>query len=231
MDLYPAVDVAGGRVARASASGAADLPLTVATAFVRAGARWLHYVDMDRAYRRGENHAVTKGLLGAGLASVQVGGGLATEDEILEVLGWGASRVIVGAAAALDAAHIDRLLRATGPERLGVALDVAAGRLAPRGGARVDQSVTPGELARRLRDQGIRTMVYTDVPRDGALGGADLAAAAAIADLGVAVIVSGGIAGLEELTRARELGLAGVVVGRALYEGRFTLAEALACAA
>lgn len=232
MDLYPAVDVAGGRVARAPAAPAgADDPLAVAHAFVAAGAQWLHYVDMDRAYRRGENHTVTRQLLQAGLGWVQVGGGLADEKDVREVLTWGATRVIVGAAAALDAGSIDRLLSAFGASTLGVALDVADGRLAPRGGSKVDSGPSPLALARRLQQQGIRTVVYTDVPRDGALAGADLEAAADIAEPGLDVIVSGGIASLDELARAKRLGLAGIVIGRALYEGRFTLTEALQCVA
>ena len=229
MDLYPAVDVAGGRVARAPAG--ADDPLAVARAFASAGARWIHYVDMDRAYRRGANPEITRKLLSAGLAAIQVGGGLATAPDVGEVLGWGAARVILGALPALDAGAVEELIKAVGVERLGVALDVSDGRLAPRGAGTVPTSVTPLALARRLHRQGIRTVVYTDVPRDGALAGADLEGAARVAELGLDVIVSGGIAGLEEVTRARDAGLAGVVIGRALYEGRFTLAEALQCAA
>src|SRR5690348_18224005 len=130
MDLYPAVDVAGGRVARASAvpAGAND-PLAVARAFVAQGARWLHYVDMDRAYRRGENHDVTRQLLGARVASVQVGGGLSTVADVRQVLTWGARRVIIGAAAALDAGDLERLVEAVRDGSLGVALDVAGGHL------------------------------------------------------------------------------------------------------
>ena len=228
MDLYPAVDVAGGRVARAPAG--ANAPLTVARAFVTQGARWLHYVDMDRAFRRGENHAVTRQLLGAGIASVQVGGGLGTVADVREILTWGARRVIIGAAAALDAGDVERLLDAVRDGSLGVALDVVDGHLAPRGGTTVDPGITPLAFARRLKEQGIRTVVYTEVPRDGALAGADLDAAAQIAELGLDTIVSGGVASLDELRRARQLGISGVVIGRALYEGRFTLPEALQCA-
>ncbi|HEX4627363.1 MAG TPA: HisA/HisF-related TIM barrel protein [Gemmatimonadales bacterium] len=228
MDLYPAVDVAGGRVARAPA-GAND-PLAVARAFVTQGARWLHYVDMDRAYRRGENHVVTRQVLGAGVASVQVGGGLGALPDIREVLTWGARRVIIGAAAALEPGNVERLVEAVRAGSLGVALDVADGHLAPRGGTTIDPGITPLAFARRLKEQGVRTVIYTDVPRDGALAGADLDAAATIAELGLDTVVSGGIASLDELRRARQLGLSGVVIGRALYEGRFTLVEALQCA-
>ena len=235
MDLYPAVDVSGGRVARAPRTPRApgdDLPLAVARAFAGQGARWIHYVDLDRAFRRGENHAVTRALLGAGVAAVQVGGGLTEERDIGEVLEWGAARVVLGAAAAGDPRAVAGALSVAGADRLAVALDVAGGRLAPRGAplATAGASLAPLALARRLRDQGVRTVVYTDVPRDGALGGADLAGALALRAEGLDVIVSGGIAALEEVSRAREAGLSGIVVGRALYEGRFTLAEALRCA-
>jgi phosphoribosylformimino-5-aminoimidazole carboxamide ribotide isomerase len=230
MDLYPAVDVAGGRVARAAGPAVANDPLAVARAFVAQGARWIHYVDMDRAYRRGENHAVTRQLLGARIASVQVGGGLGAVPDVREILTWGARRVIVGTAAALEPGQIERLVVAVRTGSVGVALDVADGQLAPRGGTTVDAGITPLAFARRLKEQGIRTVVYTDVLRDGALAGAGLDAAAKIAETGLETIVSGGIASLDELTRARQLGLAGVVIGRALYEGRFTLPEALQCA-
>jgi phosphoribosylformimino-5-aminoimidazole carboxamide ribotide isomerase len=146
------------------------------------------------------------------------------------VLRWGARRVILGAGAALEPGNVERLVDAVRADSLGVALDVADGHLAPRGGPKVDPGVTPLTLARRLKEQGIGTVVYTDVSRDGTLGGADLDRAATVVELGLDVIVSGGIAALDELTRARQLGLAGVVIGRAFYEGRFTLTEALQCA-
>ena len=232
MDLYPAVDVSGGRVARAPRTPAgADEPLTVAREFAAAGAGWLHYVDLDRAFGRGENHAVTRALLAAGVARVQVGGGLTAARDVAELLDWGAARVVLGAGAAGDAAGVERALAVAGPERLAVALDVAHGRLAPRGApGGAAPAPGPAELARRLAAQGVRTVVYTDVPRDGTLSGADLTGAARLREAGLEVIVSGGIAALDELARARDAGLSGAVVGRALFEGRFTLAEALACA-
>jgi len=93
------------------------------------------------------------------------------------------------------------------------------------------RDLTAVELARRVRDQGARTVIYTDVARDGTLAGPDVDGARGIAELGLEVIASGGIASLDDLRRVREAGLAGAIVGRALHEGRFTIAEALACAA
>lgn len=227
MELYPAIDVQGGRVARAPAADAD--PLAALERCTRAGARWVHYVDMDRALARGANPDVTRAILRAAGARVQVGGGVATEAGVAELLEWGAARVVVGAAAAPDTALVGRLLARHGAERIAVAIDARHGKLAPRGGASVaDVSVT--DLAHRLRGLGVRTVVYTDVTRDGTLDGVDLTGARALG-AGLDVIVSGGVASLDDLRAARAAGLAGAIVGRALHERRFTVAEALACVA
>ena len=227
MDLYPAVDVQGGRVARARSG--ADEPLAVAARFAAAGATWLHFVDMDRAYGRGENRELARRFLAAAETSVQVGGGLSTTSAIDEMLAWGAARVVLGTAAAVDAPTVEGLLARFGPDRLAVALDVREGGLAPRGSTlRLD--LPSLDLARRLFTQGVRIVVHTDVTRDGTLAGPDIPGARAVAELGLDVIVSGGVGSLDDIRRARAAGLAGAVVGRALYEDRFTLTEALACA-
>ncbi len=229
MELYPAVDVQGGRVARA-ASPHADDPLALAREFARLGARWLHFVDLDRAYDRGENRSLAKRLLAEPGIRVQVGGGLRTEEAIEEMLGWGAARVVIGPRAATDPALVERLLSRHGPGRLAVGIDVRAGRVAPRGSTE-PTDLTPVELARRLAAGGARTVIYADVTRDGTLAGPDLDGAQAIAGLGLDVVASGGVGSLDDLRRARAAGLAGAIVGRALYDGRFSLTEALACVA
>jgi phosphoribosylformimino-5-aminoimidazole carboxamide ribonucleotide (ProFAR) isomerase len=235
VELYPAVDIQGGRVARAAS---ADDPVAVAHRFARGGARWVHCVDLDRALGRGENRALVRRLLAEATLPVQIGGGLATEAAIAELLDWGARRVVIGSGAAADAALVARLVARHGDrragdrragERLAVGIDVRDGRVAPRGGGAAALDVTPLELARQVQSLGIHTVVYADAVRDGALAGLDVAAARAIAALGLDVIVSGGVASLDDLRRARDAGLAGAIVGRALHEGRFTLGEALAC--
>jgi phosphoribosylformimino-5-aminoimidazole carboxamide ribotide isomerase len=231
VELYPAVDVQGGRVARAPA-GHAD-PLAALERYARAGVRWLHFVDLDRAHGRASNDDVTRACLRATPMRVQVGGGVSSEAAVDELLAWGAARVVLGAAAATDAALVDRLLARHGALRLAVGIDARGGKLAPRGaGAERAPAVDVTDLARRLRAQGARTVVYTDVTRDGTLGGPDVAGARALSDGGgLEVIVSGGIATLDDLRAARGAGLAGAIVGRALHEAKFTLAEALACVA
>ncbi|HEY6807846.1 MAG TPA: HisA/HisF-related TIM barrel protein [Gemmatimonadales bacterium] len=229
MDLYPAVDVQGGRVARAADRAGAD-PLAVADACAAAGARWLHLVDLDAALGAGENRDLIRRVLAGARVPVQLGGALATDAAVGDALAWGARRAVLGSAAAVDAGLVERLLARHGAGRLAIGIDARNGRVAPRGSRRVFD-LTPLDLGRRVRDQGARTVVYTDAARDGALTGPDVDGAAALAALGLDVIASGGIAALEDLRALRAAGVAGAIVGRALHDGRFTIAEALACAA
>ena len=230
MEVYPAVDVEGGRVARSPDRD----PVAVAHQYARDGARWIHFVDLDRALGRGrgENRALARRVIAESPIPVQVGGGFMAETEIGETLALGARRVIIGSAAAMDGPLVARLIARHGAERLAVGIDVRDGRVAPRGSPTPPViDVSPLELAKRLLPAGVRTIVYTDAARDGALAGADVPGARAIAALGFDVIVSGGVASLDDLRRARDARLAGAIVGRALHEGRFTLREALACCA
>jgi len=229
MDLYPAVDVQGGRVARAATPAGAD-PLAVADAFATAGARWIHFVDLDAAHGNGDNRDLARRFLAAARVPVQVGGGLASDAAIGDALAWGARRAVIGSAAATDAGLVDRLLARHGADRLAIGIDARDGRVAPRGSSDVFD-LTPLDLGRRLRGQGVRTVVYADAARDGTLTGPDVAGAAALAGLGLDIIASGGIASLDDLRALRAAGVAGAIVGRALHDRRFTLAEALACAA
>ena len=146
------------------------------------------------------------------------------------MLAWGATRVVIGTKAASDPALVERLLARHGPDRLAVGIDAKDGQVAVRGWTEVFD-LTPLELAQRVLGQGARTVIYTDVARDGMLAGPDVAGARAIAALGLDTIASGGVASLDDLHAIRAAGLAGAIVGRALYEGRFTLVEALECAA
>lgn len=236
MELYPAVDVQGGRVVRLrqgdahQATAYADDPLAVAQAFVQDGARWVHFVDLDRALGRGDNRALARRFLAATPTRVQVGGGLRSADAIDEMLAWGAARVVIGTKAATDPALVDALLARHGPDRLAVGIDARDGQVAVRGWTEIFD-LTAVELARRVREQGARTVIYTDVARDGMLTGPDVAGARAIAVLGLDVVASGGVATLEDLSAVRAADLSGAIVGRALYEGRFTVREALACLA
>ncbi|HVH69459.1 MAG TPA: 1-(5-phosphoribosyl)-5-[(5-phosphoribosylamino)methylideneamino] imidazole-4-carboxamide isomerase [Gemmatimonadales bacterium] len=231
MELYPAVDIQGGRVAR---SVAGESPVLLAQRFARDGARWIHVVDLDRAFGTGDNDELVRRVLAATEVPIQVSGGLAREAEIAERIGWGARRVVIGSGAAVDAGLVGRLVARHGAERFAIGIDTRDGRLAPRGGrSSVLLDLSPLELAGRVQAAGVRTVIYTDAARDGTLAGPDVAGARALAGsgMGLDVVVSGGVGSLEDVRRIRDAGLAGAIVGRALHERRFTLTEALACLA
>jgi phosphoribosylformimino-5-aminoimidazole carboxamide ribotide isomerase len=238
MEIYPAVDLRGGRVAHVRLAGVSghsvfgDDPSAAVATIAAAGARWMHLVDLDRAYGTGSNRDLVHSLLAQRpTLAVQVGGALGTEEAIDDLLEWGATRVVIGCgAAARDPALVERAVRRHGPAALAVAIDASDERVTPRGAA-APTDVTVPALARRIHRAGIRTAIYTDVRRDGRLTGGDVAGAARLAATGLAVVVSGGIATLDDIRAARAAGLAGALIGRALHEGRLTLAEALACAA
>ena len=230
MELYPAVDIEGGRVVRAPPDGPLVQPLAALAAFTRAGARWIHLVDMDRAYGRHDNHELIAAVLKAAQIRVQVGGGLFRERDIDQAFTLGATRVVIGARGAVDDGLVARLVGRHGAPRLAVGIDAKEGRVAPRGGGTTETlELTARELATRVARLGIRTIIYNEVTRDGKLTGPDIAGATELAALGLDVIVSGGVGSLDDLRAARVAGLAGACVGRALYDGKFTVAEALAC--
>src|SRR5213078_3606351 len=142
-----------GEAHRATAYG--DDPVAVAREFARAGARWVHFVDLDRAFGTGDNRALARRFLAGVEVRVQVGGGLRTAEAIEEMLAWGATRVVIGTKAATDPALVERLLARHGPERLAVGIDAKDGQVAVRGWTEVFD-LTPLELAQRAQGQGAR---------------------------------------------------------------------------
>lgn len=236
MEIYPAIDIKGGRVLRADASSsgvapdAADPPAQ-AEALAARGARWIHVVDMDRALGTGEqNDEQVRRICSLGEVQVQVGGNVNTARWAEEAMGWGASRVVLGMGVVGNPALLTDIVSSIGPGAVAVAVGVRDGRPGLRGEAE-PFALDLSEVIQRVREGGIEIVVHRDLERDGSLGGADLAGATVLSQLGLEVIAAGGVAGVAELTEARNLGLAGVIVGRALYEGRFTLEEAIACSA
>ena len=221
MQLYPALDIRGGRLARAVAS---QDPLALLRSWRAAGATWVHLVDLDRAEGTGRNTDLIARLVGEGKggATVQLGGGL-TGDAVTAALETGAARVIVGSA---GAAGLPQLLARHGAGRVGFALDLRDGTAwTPFGTPVGDPETLFGEAVRA----GVRTVVIRDLARDGALAGTNVQGLAPFQHPGVDLVLAGGTASLEDLAAARDAGVAGVIVGRALLDGRFGIAEALAC--
>jgi phosphoribosylformimino-5-aminoimidazole carboxamide ribotide isomerase len=235
MELYPAIDVRGGRIAHirtgtaSSPSVYGQDPAAAVSRLVAEGARWVHLVDVDRAHGTGSNRDLMRDLLGQAPLRAQVGGSLGAEAAIDEMFAWGAARVVVGCAvAATDPSLVGRLVARLGASALAVAIETTDGRVTPRAGS--CPPLAAQELARLMIERGIRTVVHTDITRDGTLGGPDIAGAKALARLGLEIIVSGGIGSIDDLASVRDSGVAGAIVGRALHEGQFSMAEAMTCA-
>lgn len=220
MQLYPALDLRGGRLARAA--GAGD-PLAQLRSWRTAGATWVHVVDLDRADGSGSNTALVARLAAeAPRGAVQLGGGL-TGDAVTRALDAGVARVIVGSA---GIAGLPDLLARHGAARIGLALDLRDGLAWTPGGTPVG---SPEALFARAAKAGVQTVVVRDLARDGTLTGSSVSHVPPFRYPGVELILAGGTASLDDLVAARAAGVAGVIVGRALLDGRFTVAEALAC--
>jgi phosphoribosylformimino-5-aminoimidazole carboxamide ribotide isomerase len=238
--VYPAIDLHEGRVVRL-VQGDLDRqttygsdPVAWARKWFSSGASWLHLVNLDGAFEKTEsdNLAALRAILemrGDEFPSVKVqfGGGVRTLAMVDQVLKAGVDRVVLGTAAATDPALVDAALERFGQDRFAAALDVLDNRISIRGW--VEQlTLSPVDLAGRLAGQGVGTLIYTDISRDGTSRGTNLAAARDLAStVGVDVILSGGVASLADVSAARDVGLAGVIIGRALYEGAFALGQAL----
>ena len=236
MQLYPAIDLRHGRVVRLSqgddarATSYGDDPVAVADQFAEAGARWLHVVDLDRAFGDGDQ-AQTIAAIARRVGprvQVQTGGGLRTLAAVQAALDTGVTRVVIGTAAVTDPALVPAAVVAAGADAIAVGLDARDGLVALKGWVE-NSGLSIEAVAARVRDAGVRTIIYTDIARDGMLTGPDLEGAVRLANLGLHVIASGGVASLEHLRAVDAAGLDGAIIGRALYERKFTLPEALAC--
>jgi phosphoribosylformimino-5-aminoimidazole carboxamide ribotide isomerase len=235
--LYPAIDIRGGKAVRLThgrfdaETVYDDEPPAAARAWVEQGARFLHVVDLDGA-RSGAPAAIEqlRQIVRETGVPVQYGGGLRTLEAVREALGAGAERVIVGTAALRDVDFLDEIVGAYGP-RIVVSVDVRGGKIATAGWTEVTD-MPAAEAFGHLHTRGVASFVYTDADRDGALEGPSLDDVRSIAGaVRGRFLYAGGIGTLDHLRALRALrqvNLAGVISGKALYERRFTIAEAQA---
>ena len=241
LTLYPAIDLKGGQVVRlqrgemAQATVYANDPGEQARRFGAAGFRWVHVVDLDGAFAgRPANAAAVRAILAAvpGLP-VQLGGGIRSMAVLEAWLAGGVTRVILGSAAVKDPAFARAACRAH-PGRVALGIDARDGMVATEGWAETS-GVSALDLARRFEDAGAAAIIYTDIDRDGMLGGVNLDATLALARaVAVPVIASGGVASIDDLAALASVardGIEGVIIGRALYDGRIDPVRALALAA
>jgi phosphoribosylformimino-5-aminoimidazole carboxamide ribotide isomerase len=233
--IYPAIDLRQGQVVRlaqgdlARATVYSDDPAAMAARWQAAGAVWLHVVNLDGAFGEegAANRIALEAILKIGL-NVQFGGGLRTLPDIETVLTAGVARAVIGTAAVENPGLVAAAITQFGPERIAVGVDARQGRVRVKGWLEAT-AVRALDLAMRLNSQGARTVIFTDVTRDGLGVGLNLAETTELAQRsGLAVIASGGVAGLADVRRARAAGLAGIIIGRALYEQQIDLAAAIA---
>lgn len=237
--VYPAVDISDGRCVRllqgrfGTETVYSDDPVQVALGFSSAGARWLHIVDLDGA-KTGvpANRELVLEVVRRASCPVQAGGGLRSLDDVEQVLAAGANRAVLGTVALEDPDELARACARYG-ERIAVSLDARSGELASHGWT-VGTGVPVEDAVRTFEEAGVSLFIYTDVSRDGTMAGPDIEGLEKLTSLtGVPVVASGGVSTLEEIGRVaakRRKGVAGVIVGRALYEGKFTVREALLAA-
>jgi phosphoribosylformimino-5-aminoimidazole carboxamide ribotide isomerase len=236
--IYPAIDLRGGKVVRLKEGDPARMtaysvdPAEMARRWLSAGAIWLHVVNLDGAF--GESDKANRSALEAILnvakgfgAQIQFGGGMRSLDAIARAFDLGVSRVVLGTIAIEQPDVVADALRKYSVDRIAVGIDARDGLVRVRGW-KDNSGISAIELAHQMRTVGLRTVIFTDVSRDGLGRGLNVEATRALADVsGLAVIASGGVHTLDDVRGAREANLAGVIIGRALYEGTIDLKEAI----
>lgn len=237
MIIYPAIDLKGGRCVRLQQGRADDVtiyeedPGRVAHRFAEAGAEWIHVVDLDGAFTgEPQNWLGVERILHAGV-NVQLGGGIRDEKTVERILDAGVSRVVIGTRASEDEGFIRRIVALHG-DRIAVGIDAKDGMVAVRGWVEsTDQTAT--DLAVRMVDAGVKTIIYTDIATDGMLTGPNFESLEAILQAAQAtVLASGGVSEIEDIAKLVELSrqyphLAGVIVGKAIYEQRIDISQAV----
>jgi phosphoribosylformimino-5-aminoimidazole carboxamide ribotide isomerase len=234
--LYPAIDMRGGKCVRLmqgdynQESVYCDSPFDMAKQFADQGADWIHMVDLDGA-KEGKkfNHEHVIRVAKELPAKVQIGGGIRSMEDVSYYLDQGVDRVILGSAAVSDPEFVRGALKKYGGSSIAIGLDARNGFVATEGWLETSH-IRAVDLAKRLVEEGAETFIFTDISKDGMLQGPNVEAIGELAQVtGKEVIASGGVSSIEDLQNIKEddRGIAGAIIGKALYTGRFTLSDAL----
>lgn len=236
MQIYPAIDMKGGQCVRLT-QGAFDQvkvyfddPAEAAKLWVSKGAAFLHLVDLDGALAgTSVNEAAIKKILKTVSVPVQIGGGIRTVEAVEYMLDLGAARVIIGTRAAERPEFMKELVELFGPERIVAGVDAKNGMAAIQGWEKLSD-VPALTLCMQMKEYGVKHVVYTDITRDGMLSGPNVAYTKKLTmETGMDIIASGGISSMEDLCSLYEEGIKGAIIGKALYEKRIDLEEAVSC--
>ena len=232
MQLYPAIDMLDGQAVRLRQGKREDAtvygsPVELAARWSAQGAQWLHLVDLTAAFEGKTAHLpLICEVIAAFGGPVELGGGLRTMEDVDLRMDAGVSRVIIGTAAAENPALVAEACRKY-PGKIAVGIDAKDGVVATRGWV-ASTGMTAVELALRMRDLGVTTVIYTDISRDGMMQGPNVPATRALIEqTGLDIIGSGGVSAISDLLAFRDAGCAGAILGKALYEGAFSLPEAM----
>jgi len=230
--VVPSVDIRGGRCVqlvggRPRTGKAYGSPVEAAQRWVAEGARYLHVIDLDAAMGSGDNFGQVAEVLAAVNVGIEVGGGIRSAERACELLGIGADRVILGTAAVKNPELVRELVELAGGARVMVALDVWAGKVAIDGWqTKTEKSAV--EFAKDFERIGVGSILFTNVDVEGGMKGLDVKSVQQLTRaVKLPVFVAGGVASLEDVVLARNAGAAGLVVGMALYESKFTLKQAM----
>ncbi len=234
MQLYPAIDMKDGKCVRLTQGLFDDVkvysddPGEAAKTWVSQGADFLHLVDLDGALAgKSVNEPVIQRILEAVKVPVQVGGGIRSKETAERLLGLGVRRVIIGTRAVREPEFVKELLEIYGPEKIVVGVDARNGMVAVEGWEKVSQ-MTASCLCGKMKEYGVRHVVYTDISRDGMLSGPNVEATRKLTEeTGMDIIASGGVSSIEDLQELFDQGVKGAIIGKALYEKRLDLREAV----
>jgi phosphoribosylformimino-5-aminoimidazole carboxamide ribotide isomerase len=236
--IFPAIDLKDGRCVRlrqgdmAQATIFNEDPAAQARAFEAAGFEWLHLVDLNGAFAgRSINAFAIRDIIAAIKIPLQLGGGIRDRESIEHWLAAGAARVVLGTVAVTNPTLVADAARAH-PGRIAVGVDARDGKVSVKGWSE-ESKLSTLELAKRFEGAGVAAIIFTDIARDGMMEGANVQSTAELArTVSIPVIASGGVNGVQDIVRLRDCGtaIAGVVVGRALYDGRLSAIEALRAA-
>lgn len=240
MIIYPAIDLKNGQCVRLvqgkkeDATVYSSTPGKVAASFQEQGARWLHVVDLDGAFDGKPGNLAAISEIAASInIPFQVGGGLRRKEDVKRTLEMGANRVIIGTRAVTSPDFVADLISAFGPEKIILGLDAKDGMVAIEGWVE-KSSYRAIDFGRAMREIGIETAIYTDVSRDGLLQGPNLIAIEEMArHSGLKIIASGGVStpeNIKALKAMESIGVVGAIIGKALYEGKISLGEAISAA-